>query len=53
MATPETAQEPVSQEVTAQEPSPQVGVVQAQVMKEVVAVIPDYPVDRGNDTANW
>ncbi len=55
MANPETTQEPVSQEVTvtAPAPAPQVGMVQAQVMKDVAVVVPDYPVDHSNDVANW
>ena len=56
MASPDLGQDSVEvvlQTIEGLETPPEVGVVQQQVAKEITVVIPDYPTDRSNDTANW
>lgn len=53
METPDIVQDSAAQEETAPETAAQVVAVQSQVTKEIAVVVPDYPIDRGNDTANW
>ncbi len=53
METPDIVQDSTEQVEAVPETSPKVVAVQSQVTKEIAVVVPDYPIDRGNDTANW